>query len=215
MLLSIIVAAVVSTATPARHFDQSWGELARSGHYHGSWRLDFPDGTQRRGDWVIVERGPSGAIHLFDSTDAQQQLVYSRSEGVTLPRSTTAARGGVLHLDTRAVVPSLADEEMLFERKYRRSLAAYFNAEIRREAGALVIVMPFRDTRRLGNDRRVADRTLYTQEVVLATAHIRVTKSGGVEITARETSRTVEDCSSWVHAATSCGFYPPTCTPRK
>lgn len=211
-LLPIIIAAILSTASPERMFDQSWGRLARSGHYHGQWRFTLPDGTVRAGDWIVFERGE--AIRLFDSQHPDQQLSLGTSEGVVLPRSTTRIRGGVLQIDTRAVAPSLAQEAMLFERTYQRSLARYFNAEVRREPDALVLVMPFHESTWLGEGRVVGHQRQYAQETIHAVVTFRITAPQKVAITARETHRYIEDCVTWAHAASSCSFQPPSCTRR-
>src|SRR5204862_4846293 len=76
----LLLAALVSTATPARVLDATWGVLTRSTHLHGRWHIALDDGTSLTGDWIIANRelyrardfggggGPAKAIYLVSST---------------------------------------------------------------------------------------------------------------------------------------------------
>ena len=250
-----VLAAVVSTATPAQKLDQTWGVLNRSEHLHGSWRIDLDDGTHLGGDWIVVNRepfvardfggggGPAKAIYLVDSKttticafDADNPFWLYCTGGVmpnvkvhagvtvSLARGSTpldtyrcqqapcAFRpGGTIQVDVKPTSPSLAQEELLFERTVGAPIASWLGATARHDAGRLELVMPFRDVTL--RPPVTHDKTHYAQEVVEATATIRLGPSAThVEITARETARHVEACVAVTSEFMGCAPMPPSCT---
>ena len=124
-------------------------------------------------------------------------------------------RGGTLELEVARVTPTLAEEEMLFERTTGRSLADWLGATTRHDRGALVLVVPVRTpTVRPAATATARDRH-YTQDILEAEATIRIGPAlAKVSISARETARYVEDCFDMGNAMGSCSYMPPVCRRR-
>jgi hypothetical protein len=255
----LLLATLVSTATPVKRIDQAWGVLTRSTHLQGRWEITLDDGTRKSGDWIVINRdtyvtrdfggggGPHKAIHLVDSKstthcafDAERPShLYCVGGGVSnvrIPQGSTLsldgatplntyscsggkscgfAVGGTAKIHVKEVVPSLADEELLFERTTGETLAHWLGATTTRDHGVLVLAMPFRDVTRDQTSRTDAQHLYYGQDIVEATATIRIGPSPrAIAITADETARYVEDCQTSKHASSSCMMVIPVCKRR-
>lgn len=236
-LLTLVIAATLSTVPTEKHVDAGWGVLARSSHLHGAWRIQLADRAPITGDWIVINRedyvtrdmgggsGPAKAIHFVDSKSARHcsldadhpSYVYcvdriagfvQLAQGATLslPKGTTEldwhhqlnggyVRAGQLVIDVKPKAPSRAQLEMLFERTVGKSLASWLGATVARDRDVLVLTVPIRQEHHLSVGTTSAHNTTYAQEVVIGFATIRIgTRPEALDVTARETSRFVEDC---------------------
>jgi hypothetical protein len=53
MPIHLVLTAALSLQVPQQAVDQSWGQLARSPHHQGSWRVELA-GQTFAGDWAVV-----------------------------------------------------------------------------------------------------------------------------------------------------------------
>jgi hypothetical protein len=255
----LLLAALVSNATPVKRVDQAWGVLTRSTHLRGRWEITLDDGTRKSGDWIVINRdtyvtrdfggggGPHKAIHLVDSKSithcafdaARPSVLYCVGGGVSNVRiaqgstlsldGTTSldtygcssgarcgfAAGGTAQIHVKEVSPSLADEELLFERTTGKTLAQWLGATATRKQGVLVLAMPFRDVTRDQTSWTDEQHRYYGQDIVEATATIRIgPRPREIAITADENARYIEDCQTSKHAMSSCMMVIPVCKRR-
>jgi hypothetical protein len=229
MPIHLAVMFLFAQPTPDAMLDNTWGALARSAHEHGSWRV-VHDGQTYKGNWKVTSADLAynpGAhqavqqrwIHYVSSQSADYcavatedpTIVYCRN-AKTCPdrfncRSVRFSARVMSYVIDRS--PTLADEQMLFERIHRRTLAEALGA-------AVVTSTPDRLTLSLGYRVDGAAKHLehgFDRVVTSYVATIEIaSRPRELAITSRrQTDQFVERCTYPASHMSSCTPMPPTC----